>query len=106
MKALLLCLAVCVTSGCAYVIKPKTELFYDAECEIQFKKMTLTAEQISLIGGCTSEYSCRTRIIAAYLMLPLSAVVSGSVVVVGNTVYWLQKTGRCMVNEGPGGRDA
>jgi hypothetical protein len=75
-------------SGCfAY---PKKIEYYDSDCNIEAKKWVLLAESVNM--GCQDTASC-----AAVLGVSAgSAIVSGSIVVAGNTVYWLEKQGRCV----------
>lgn len=81
------------TSACVYV--PKTVIRYDDECEIGFNHMVLTSEQVSLMVSPCSGTSCAEMAIAMLVVTPVSAIVSGSIVLAGNTVYWMQKQGRC-----------
>src|SRR5262249_41416013 len=77
----------CFLAGC--IAQPKTVEYYDYDCNIQTKKMILTAGQLN----------CQSRRGDCVLLMPLAAVgsgvVSGSAVVVGNTLYWLEKQGKC-----------
>lgn len=82
-------------TGCAYWVKPKTVTRYDDECEIGFRHMTLTAEQVPLLSTACTGAMCGEQAVAQLILTPLSAIVSGSIVLVGNTVYWMQKQGRC-----------
>ncbi len=86
---------------CSCVVVPKKVEYYDRDCGIVTKKYELTTEQYSLLGninecsneGCVAEVTGAA--FGAVVMAPFSAVVSGSIVVVGNTVYWLEKQGNC-----------
>lgn len=96
---LVLCFA---ASLCSCVFVPKTVAYYDKHCKIASNYMVLTTEQTSLlraVGHCSNE-SCTLRledaVVGAIVMVPLSAIVSGSIVLVGNTMFWLQKQGRCI----------
>ena len=86
---------------CSCVVVPKKVEYYDDDCRIVTKKYELTTEQYSVLGNinqCSNE-ECVAEVtgavFGAVVMVPFSAVVSGSIVVVGNTVYWLEKQGNC-----------
>ena len=78
-------------SGC--IVYPKKVEFYDPECEIIVKKMTL--EVVPTHSVCSFEEEC----LVILGISAASAVVSGSIVVVGNTIYWLEKVGKCVVKK-------
>lgn len=83
-------------AGCVYL--PHTATAYDENCEIFERKMTLESYQVASIGGCRNE-GCVALLAAAGVVSATTAVVSGSVVVVGNVVYWLEEKGQCMGRE-------
>jgi hypothetical protein len=85
-----LCLAL---SACVYV--PRTNEFYDEECRIYARQMTLDLQQVPAFYGCRNE-GCGALLAAIGAVTVASAVVSGSIVVAGNVVYWFEKQGRCM----------
>lgn len=72
-------------SGCYY---PKKIEYYDYECNIQSRKLELTHDQMSSCGG--------SACLAALAVSAGSAIVSGSIVVAGNTMYWMEKQGKCV----------
>ncbi len=85
---------------------PQKVAYYDDGCEIVAEKLVLTTEQNAFlhdVNDCSNE-ACVTEITGAVsgaaLVVPVSAVVSGSIVVVGNTAYWLQKQGDCVQKNG------
>jgi hypothetical protein len=78
--------------GCVMV--PVTKLRYAEECRTVVKQMTMEPVQLASIGGCSNE-GCVTLVALAGVTAAASAVVSGSVAVVGNVVYWLERGGRC-----------
>ena len=88
--------------GCIYV--PRTTVFYDQDCHIEAKHMTMEMAQLGALGHCSGN-QCAQLLVAAGAVTAASAVVSGSIVVTGNIVYWFEKQGRCLVNSvnsGPG----
>lgn len=99
-RALMLAFGATLMSGC-YVVKPLTVAAYDDDCEIGYRKMALTVEHESLLsaGSCNDGPSCGELALVGLLVTPASALVSGSIVLVGNTVYWMEKRGRCDVPE-------
>jgi len=79
---------------CACVYVPRTTTSYDEECHVETRQMKLEAAQIGAIGTCTNR-DCAYVLVALGAVAAASAIVSGSIVVVGNVVYWLQKQGKC-----------
>lgn len=76
------------------IVVPRTVEKYDPECRIVARHMDLEAVQIGYIAGCSNE-GCATLILAAAATVTATAIISGSIVVIGNTVYWFEKQGRC-----------
>lgn len=88
-------------SGCVYY--PQKIEYYDAQCGITAKKLVLETKDMK--DACSHPNSddpagkaCLAGIIS---MSAVSAIVSGSIVVVGSTVYWLEKEGRCIAKTKP-----
>ncbi len=73
---------------------PRTQEVYDEGCRIHVKQITLEAAQIGRLGGCAND-GCITLLVAMGAVAVASAVVSGSIAVVGNIVYWAERQGRC-----------
>ena len=88
MKTMVIAASVFVSSCIVY---PKKVEYYDAECEIMVKKLTLEVEVVTQ-NACSYEEECLVLLGAS----AASAVVSGSIVVIGNTIYWLEKVGNCV----------
>jgi len=65
--------------------------YYDADCEIQSRKMVLDVQRLGNLN-CTRSREClaTTLVIGAG-----STLIAGSIVIVGNTVYWLERVGKC-----------
>ena len=74
-------------SGCFYV--PKIEENKNENCELITKKMT-----IQIKGEFPQECNDECLLIALGVATT-SYIVSGSIAVVGNTVHWIEKKGRC-----------
>lgn len=79
-------------SGCVYL--PRTVEVYDEDCRIQARQMVLELHQVAVFGGCVNE-GCVAMLVTFGAVTAASAVVSGSIVVAGNAVYWFEKRGRC-----------
>ena len=102
MKHFIAMVLILLLSACVYV--PKQIMHYDEECDIELKKYVLKKEDLSPsqvhvgIESCADETCVALFLghLAGYAIIgPLSAVVSGSVVITGNTIHWLEKQGRC-----------
>ncbi len=99
LNVLMLALACCCLSSC--IIKPKKIVAYDAKCKIETKRYELTAEQVKMFenmrcenDGCRMQFA--NEVMGAVLLVPLSAIVSGSIAVTGNTLHWLEEKGKCL----------
>ncbi len=80
-------------AGC--VVVPRTAQVYDPQCRSYVKQMVLEAEVIGAIGYCNND-GCAAMLAAMGIVTAASAVVSGSVAVIGNIVYWAERQGgRC-----------
>jgi hypothetical protein len=85
----LICVAL---QACVYL--PSTVEVYDSECQIVAKQMTLQEVQVTAIVGCQNQ-SCVALILAVGATAAASAIVSGSIVIVGNIAYWLERQATC-----------
>jgi hypothetical protein len=102
MRVLKKLLLVGLCSGIAScVVKPKQVAGFDYECDIVTRKIELTLEQQKNIHkiNCQNE-ECKIDLVAelasSIIIVPLSAIVSGSIALTGNTLYWLEEKGRCL----------
>jgi hypothetical protein len=77
----------------ACVVVPRTETVFDDECKVMRRQMTLDVHQIGTFGRCAND-GCATLLVATGVVAAASAVVSGSIAVVGNVVYWLERQGQ------------
>jgi len=80
-------------SACVYV--PRTTEVYDAQCQILARYMTLDMQQVGGFGGCSNQ-GCAVLLVTLGAVTMASAVVSGSIVVAGNVVYWFERRGQCV----------
>ena len=78
----------------ACVMVPVTVAVYDPDCRTVARQMTLEPVQIAAIQGC-SNHGCAVLLVAAGATAAASLVVSGSIAIVGNVAFWLEKQGRC-----------
>jgi len=77
--------------GCAY---PKTVRAYDEECQIVAREMVLDVTDPNASRTCGSN-GCVGQLVLEAAVLAASTVVSGSIVVAGNVVYWLERKRNC-----------
>jgi hypothetical protein len=82
-----------VLTGC--VIVPVTVEGYDSQCQVMTRHMELQAVQIGAIEHCGNQ-ACAGLVIVAAGVAAASAVVSGSVVVIGNIAYWAERRSNCL----------
>lgn len=82
-------------AGCVFV--PRQATSFNEDCQIVQRHLKL---DVALLTdkpptNCSKKDDC-VAMLALYAGLAAgSAVVSGSIVMVGNTVYWLEEQGRC-----------
>lgn len=83
------------------VVKPKQVAGFDYDCDIVTRKIELTLDQKNRFRkmNCQNE-ECKAQAVAelasSVIIVPLSAIVSGSIALTGNTLYWLEEKGRCL----------
>jgi hypothetical protein len=80
-------------TGC--MVTTQVVQHYDDECHIVTKHVELNKPELASIGYCRDATSCVGNLVVMGAMSAASVVISGSVVVVGNAVYWLEKQGQC-----------
>lgn len=80
-------------AACVYV--PRTTEVYDAGCQIRARHMTLDLQQVGGFAGCSNQ-GCAVLLVTLGAVTVASAVVSGSIVVAGNVVYWFERQGQCV----------
>jgi hypothetical protein len=98
-KAAAAALLLLAVQGC--VVVPQTREVYDAECRTLTKQVTLETAVVGGFGSCTGD-ACAAMLVATGAVTAISAVVSGSIAVVGNVVYWFERQGRCPTREPAG----
>lgn len=80
----------------ACVMVPVMVQRYDVECRVVARHMRLEAIHLGTLQGC-SDKACATLLAAVGVTAAASAVISGSIAVVGNVVYWLERRGHCLL---------
>ncbi len=85
-------LAGLLASGC--VIVPITIESYDPDCRVVTRHMELKTVQLAAFNSCNGQ-NCDAAVLAALGVTAVSIVVSGSIVVVGNLVYWAEHRADC-----------
>ena len=78
----------------ACVVVPRTTTVYDEDCRIHARQMVLDIEQVGFFGGCANQ-GCVALLVGAGVVTAATAVVSGSIAVAGNIVYWFERQGQC-----------
>lgn len=92
---LLRVLVLACVSLCSCIFLPHSTTRFDPACGITERHMTLQAYQIAAFGGCRNE-GCVELLVLTGVVSAASLVVSGSVVVVGEAVYWLEAKRQCL----------
>ena len=80
-------------AGC--IVLPQTEIVYDPDCKMHTRQVTLQAAYIGGFQRCAGD-GCVAMLAAAGFVTAASLVVSGSIAIVGNVVYWAERQGRCL----------
>jgi hypothetical protein len=80
-------------AGC--VVVPTTRESYDPQCKVMKREMQLeVAKATPMLRSCGGD-ECAALMAAAGIVTAASAVVSGSIAVVGNVLFWLERQGKC-----------
>jgi hypothetical protein len=90
-------IGVLLLGGCVYV--PQTTVVYDQDCHIEARHLTMQPVQLGALGHCEGQ-GCAELLVGAGAVAAASAVVSRSIVITGNAVYWFEKQGRCLAQAG------
>ena len=77
--------------GC---VVPKTISVYDKDCKVVARKMVLDVRSANAVANCSNK-DCIAQVIVAGAVLATTAVISESIVVAGNVVYWREKKRNC-----------
>lgn len=90
LPALLLC-------GC--IVVPRSAEVYDPQCRTMVRQMVLDTAVLGTFGHCRNE-GCAAMLAAMGVVTAASVVISGSVAVIGNIVYWAERRGACPLPDG------
>ena len=80
-------------AGC--VVVPQTREVYDPDCQVTHKQIVLEAGVVVGLHHCSGD-GCAAMMATYGVVALASAVVSGSIAIVGNVLYWAEKQGRCV----------
>lgn len=94
MKLFILLLFIITVQSCAVYPKSKYDVD-DQRCELRSNKLTLGVMKSKSTCKGSGTAGSALCLIAASTIGVVTAVVSGSIVLVGNTVHWLEKQGKC-----------
>jgi hypothetical protein len=89
---LLLPVLLLLLGGC--VVVPQTRQVYDPACGVATRQITLEVAVLPGFHHCQGD-GCVALMVTAGVVTVASAVVSGSVAVVGNVLYWAERQAGC-----------
>ena len=90
-RILSLILGALLLSAC---VSPKVVHQYDKKCDVITRKMELTLEKTKALDACSNQ-ECVAQVIGGALIFTVSSVVSGSVALVGNVLFWMEESADC-----------
>jgi hypothetical protein len=91
-------LAACLLAGC--VVVPVTRDVYDPDCRLMRREVTLEAAMLGQFHSCSGQ-ECSVLLATLGVVSAATLVVSGSLAVVGNVVYWLEHEANCRRRSAP-----
>lgn len=93
-KLLVTTIIVLLLPACAIVPKVSEHQNYASTCKMLTRKLTLDIKELD-IEDCSENTFGKCLVVYGIISPILTFVASGSVVVIGNTVHWLEYEGRC-----------
>jgi len=78
----------------ACIVVPQTQSVYDPDCKAMTRQVTLETAVIGGFTHCVGD-GCAAMLATLGFVTAASVVVSGSIAVVGNAVYWMERQGQC-----------
>jgi hypothetical protein len=81
----------------ACIVVPRTVSTYDPQCRTHTRQMTLEVAAVGGFHNCAGD-ACAAMLASFGVVAAASAVVSGSIVLVGNIVYWFERQQGCTSN--------
>ena len=85
-------LLLAVLQACVYV--PRTIPVADPNCGSVSNHITLEAVQVAAVQRCANQ-GCAALVVAAGVTAAASLIISGSIALVGNVAYWLERNTQC-----------
>lgn len=96
MKKIILIILSLNLTNCATILPKTTTDIDDNRCHLVTKKLTLDAIAHPMLSGdCHGADECLFILGVSALYTITTGVISGSIALVGNTVHWLEKQGKC-----------
>ncbi|MBD1584626.1 hypothetical protein [Pseudoalteromonas sp. S16_S37] len=95
-KVLLASSLITLLSGCIFV--PKDITYFNEQCQTFNKKAVLDTTTAVRLQNC-SDHTCALMLASTGVVSAASLVVSGSIVVVKNVVYWKENRSDCKSQE-------
>lgn len=80
---------------CSCVVTPRSVEYSDDKCGRISKRYVLDVHEIESFPAHCINFHCEAEAMLLVGVSVVSAIVSGSVVVVGNTVHWLEEQNSC-----------
>ena len=87
-----------VLSGC--IVVARSADVYDPACKTTVKQVVLETEVVGAMMPCRND-GCLVVLASMGIISAASAVVAGSVAIVGNIAYWVERGGQCPANAPP-----
>jgi hypothetical protein len=78
----------------ACIVVPQTQTVYDPNCQVMTRQVTLETAVVGGFTHCVGD-GCAAMLATLGFVTAASVVVSGSIAVVGNAVYWVERQGSC-----------
>ena len=78
----------------ACIVVPQTQTVYDPNCQVMTRQVTLETAVVGGFTRCVGD-GCAAMLATLGFVTAASVVVSGSIAVVGNAVYWVERQGSC-----------
>jgi hypothetical protein len=83
---------VVATAGC--VVVPQWHQVYDPQCGVAMRQITLEMAVLPGFHRCQGD-ACVALMVTAGVVTVASTVISGSVAVIGNVLYWAERQTGC-----------
>ena len=78
----------------ACVVVPQTRETYDPNCRVMRKEVRLETTIVGRLQACQGD-ACVAVLVATGVVTAATAVVSGSIAVIGNVAFWFERQGQC-----------